>query len=120
MLDSLRCAVVRYGVKVTNLSSAEPLTLTALSDSEVGDITKVQGAIEATTCAVPQTVPAAGTTDQNQNPLDEYTCTFDARFCGGDHTDTLTATWADNDGNSSNKDSNSLTVNVDAYLPALP
>ena len=35
---------------------------------------------------------------RNQNPLGEYTCTFDARFCGGDHTDTLTATWADNDG----------------------
>jgi len=105
-LDSLQCAIVRYGVRVNNTSSAESLTLTALLDNTYGSITTVHDAVVATTCTVPQTIAASGS----------YTCTFDARFCGGSHTDKVTGTLNDNENATISPESNSLTVNVNATV----
>jgi len=76
------CATVRYGVDVKNTSKAdEALTLSALTDSAFGDVTTVHGSVVATTCNVSTTSTQAlsvGGTD--------YTCTFDAQFCGAPTT----------------------------------
>ena len=103
-LNSLQCAIVRYGVRVNNLDPVESLNLSALSDNGFGDITTVHGDVVATTCSVPRSIAVTG----------NYTCTFDAKFCGSSHTDKVTGTLNDNDGNTINQDSNSLTVNVSA------
>jgi hypothetical protein len=106
-LDSLRCALVRYKVKAENNNpTVDTLLLTALTDSGFGDITAVQGDVKATTCVLPQGGQPVGSTP--------YECTFDAYFCGGSHTNSITATWHDNDGNETTPTSNSLTVNVGA------
>lgn len=103
-LNSLRCATVRYAVQVNNTGTSESLTLSALNDSGFGALTSVHGDVEATTCSVPQTIAAGGS----------YNCTFDAKFCGASHTDTVTGSLNDNEGTAINRDSNSLTVNVNA------
>lgn len=73
------CATVTYNVDVANTAatgSDESLTLTGLSDTTFGDITKVQGNVLSTTCsastATPQSLPVAGT---------DYKCSFQAQFC---------------------------------------
>lgn len=100
--DSLLCSIVRYGVQVNNKATAESLTLSTLNDSVFGDITTVQDNIVATTCAVPQTIAQSGT----------YNCTFDAKFCGASHTDTITGMMNDNENNSITQVSNTVIVNV--------
>lgn len=68
------CATVRYSVDVHNSSGAdEAETLSKLVDSAYGNIIPSTAAdIIATTCVVPQTLAPGG----------DYTCTFDAQFCG--------------------------------------
>lgn len=104
-LVDLACADVNYRVRVNNTDSAESLTLTALSDSGFGSITSVHDNVLTTTCSVPQTIAASG----------NYECDFRAHFCGGSHTNTVTATLNDNDGGQPiNPQSNSLTIDVGA------
>jgi hypothetical protein len=57
----------------------------------------------ATTCAVPQTIATSG----------NYTCTFDAGFCGGTHTNTVTGTLNDSENNTISP-TGGVTVNVSA------
>jgi hypothetical protein len=84
------CATVRYSVEVDNTSGVttdEMETLSALTDSQYGDITAVQGNVQGTTCGatglgtlsgsagagvLPLTIPVAG----------KYACQFDAKVCG--------------------------------------
>ena len=68
------CATVRYSVDVHNDSGFdETETLSNLTDSAYGQIIPNTSAnIIATTCVVPQTLQPGG----------DYTCTFDAQFCG--------------------------------------
>ena len=100
----IECAEVKYRVKVTNTSDAEPLTLTGLSDSAFGNITIAQNAVKNTTCSTPQTIG-----------IDEYyQCEFTARFCGGSHTNTVTATLRDDENETTQPESNSLKVTVEA------
>jgi hypothetical protein len=110
-LDGLLCAVVRYKVKVTNNKpSADTLTLSALSDDQFGSITSVHDDVVGTSCSVPRSVGAT-----------PYECTFDAYFCGGSHTNKVTATLNDNDSNTAQPaESNSLTINVGATLQVAP
>jgi hypothetical protein len=104
-LVGLACADVNYRVRVNNTDSAESLSLTALTDNGFGSITSVHDNVLSTTCAVPQTIAASS----------NYECDFRAHFCGGSHTDTVTATLNDNDGSAAiNPQSNSLTVDVSA------
>jgi hypothetical protein len=112
-LVGLACADVNYRVRVENTDPSEALTLTALSDSGFGSITSVHGDVLGTNCGVaapngpgtlPATIPVGGS----------YECDFRAHFCGGSHTDTVTATVNDNDGSTITPTSNSLTVNVSA------
>jgi hypothetical protein len=103
-LDSIQCADVKYKVKVNNTDTADDLTLSTLTDSGFGDITKVQGSVLSTTCSVTQTIVAGAS----------YECAFVAHFCGTSHTDTVTATVSDNDGNPISPSSDPLTVNVSA------
>ena len=115
-LVGIACADVDYHVKVTNTDTAESLSLTALSDSGFGDLTKVVSPIISTTCgaatvdgkpgpgALPATIAVGGT----------YECGFRAHFCGSSHTDTVTGTVKDNENNTINPTSNSLTVSVSA------
>jgi hypothetical protein len=107
-LVGLVCADVQYRVRVNNTDPAEALTLSALSDSGFGSLTSVHDNVLSTNCAVPQTIAVGG----------NYECEFTAHFCGGSHTNSVTATLNDNDGGSSiTPQSNSLTVNVGAALP---
>ena len=103
-LNKLLCADVRYNVTVTNTDTAEQLSLSALSDDGFGDITTVHGNVLATTCSVPQTLAANG---------GQYNCTFDAHFCGGSHTNTVSATLSDDEGNTVSP-TGSATVTVTA------
>ena len=102
-LDSLLCSTVRYQVKVNNLDVAEALTLSALNDDQFGSITTVHDHVLATTCTVPQTIATSG----------NYTCTFDAGFCGGTHTNTVTGTLNDSENNTISP-TGGVTVNVSA------
>jgi len=104
-LNSLQCAIVRYGVRVNNTDPVDELTLTDLTDSGFGNITAVHDDVVAKTCSVPQTIAVGG----------HYTCTFDAKFCGSSHINKVTGTLNDNDGGDSlYQDSNELTVGVSA------
>jgi hypothetical protein len=95
--------VATFDVVVTNDSSAEALTLDALSDDQFCDITQVHaadfpqvgcGEVVATTCGVGGSIAVGGS----------YTCSFDGKInaadldVNGDHTDTVTGTVSDNDG----------------------
>ncbi len=93
------CATVRYNVDVANTSAAdEVLSLSTLTDTAYGDITK-SGAgsnplVLGTTCGVASGSPGlgslSGSTGAGSLPatLDvsgtasHYTCQFDAQFCG--------------------------------------
>jgi hypothetical protein len=85
-------AVVTYAVTVKNDSTAEALDLTALNDDKFGDITQVQGAIQSTSCAVPQTIAKGGS----------YYCSFDATVGTSPHTNTVSGTVSDDEGNTVN------------------
>ncbi|MEJ2765387.1 hypothetical protein VV869_15645 [Photobacterium sp. MCCC 1A19761] len=82
---------VSYEVKVTNTSTAEGLTLDALTDDRFGDITDdSEPKVIETTCAVPQTIEIGGF----------YTCTFVGQVVTSPHVNKVTGTVSDNDGNS--------------------
>jgi hypothetical protein len=105
--DKINCANVTYNVDVNNTSPADVLTLTSLIDNSFGDITVALGnipfnqtGVTATTCSVPQQIAIGG----------HYLCTFDANFCGSSHTNIVTATLHDPDGNVISPESNSVTV----------
>lgn len=100
---SLLCSTVRYTVEVKNTSPTDALTLAQLIDSSFGDVMTVHDGVLATTCA-PTSIPVGANS----------TCTFDAQFCGGTDTDTVTATLDDGEGNTIKPPSNTLTVNVSA------
>jgi len=102
----LACADVNYRVRVNSSDSAEALQLTALSDSGFGSLTSVHDNVLSTTCSVPQTIAASG----------YYECDFRAHFCGGSHTNKVTATLNDVESNVISPDSNSLQVDVNAAL----
>ena len=84
-----------FMVLVQNTSANEELLLTSLQDVPFGDITQVAGQITQTTCSVPQRMNPAGQSG------DSYSCTFTANIQGspGDYHDTVTATLADDEGN---------------------
>jgi hypothetical protein len=111
-LVGLKCATATYQVKVDNTDAYETLTLSALSDNVFGDITSLHGSVLRTDCAGNTKITAGSS----------YTCTFDAQFCSAATTpvktvqdvDTVTATLADDDGNTITPSSNNLTVTVTA------
>jgi len=111
-VDDINCVNVTYDVDVENTSSAESLSVTALTDNSYGSITSVQGDVTATNCSVPQTLQPAGAA----NNADTYSCSFDASFCGTQHTNKVTATVEDNDGNSIMENSADVTVKV-GFVP---
>lgn len=88
--------LVLYSLQLTNNNAGEAVTLTALSDTPYGDVTTVGGAMQSTTCTLPQILAPAG------QPGATYSCTFGVQVVGppGPYTDTLTATLSDDDGNS--------------------
>ncbi|WP_163835361.1 DUF7507 domain-containing protein [Spartinivicinus ruber] len=97
-------AVATYQVTVTNSSDAEVLSVNTLMDDQFGDITKVQGKVKTTTCTVPQQLQPV------TSPGDSYTCTFDALVESTPHTNTITATVADDDGSAPATPTGSATV----------
>jgi hypothetical protein len=105
-LVGLACADVNYRVRVNNTDAAEALQLTTLTDSGFGSIASVHDAVLATTCTVPQTIPAGG----------NYECDFRAHFCGDSHIDTVTGSLKDDENTVINRSSNSLQVDVGAAL----
>jgi uncharacterized repeat protein (TIGR01451 family) len=90
--------LVTYDVVVTNDSEAESLKLSALIDDTFGDITLRQGNVKETTCSVPQDIPRSGSTDGLGNLNDFYKCTFTALVETSPHTNTVTGTVDDDDG----------------------
>jgi hypothetical protein len=107
-VEKVVCATIRCDVKVTNTSSVDTLTLSALTDTPNGDITKVQGNVVGTTCGV--TGPGLGTlsgqTGAGALPVTlaasggSCSCTFDAaNVCTLPAMDTVTGTLTDEDGN---------------------
>jgi hypothetical protein len=103
-VDSLQCAIVRYKVKVENTDMVESLSLTALSDSPFGSITSVLGNVLGTTCGVANGLGTLAGTGNGAGALPasigvggSYTCYFDAKFCTGSNTNTVTATLKDGD-----------------------
>jgi hypothetical protein len=68
-----------YSVTVHNNAQVASVTLDSLTDNKYGDITKVQGAVTATTCTL-ATIPAG----------QDYTCTFTATVPPGDFPGTFT------------------------------
>jgi hypothetical protein len=111
---------VTYQLSVTNIGidPNNPVTLSSLMDDLYGDVTQVQGAITATTCALPQTIPSD---DGHVGGIDTYTCQFtaDALGNGGDTiTDTVTGAGIDARGNPiSGEDDASVSI-IDV-LPAI-
>jgi hypothetical protein len=137
------CATVRYGVDVKNTSTAdEALSLSALSDNGFGDITKYTGtgnaSVLGTTCGVATTSAGLGTLSGSsgagtlQKTLavggSDYTCQFDAQFCGTlttitlpagsspstclgiQHTNTVTGTLTGDESETVTQSANTLTV----------
>ena len=114
------CATVRYSVDVANTSGAdEDLSLTGLSDSAFGDLTKCTNAgctntggtlILGTTCGIDTASNGLGTLSGAKGagafsaslPVggSDYKCQFDAQFCSG-------------------LDANSCISNVDTITPSL-
>ena len=86
--------VATYEIKVTNDKSAEDVFLTSLTDDKFGSLTSVHGAIQSTTCRVPQTLAPMGRTG------DSYTCTFDAVVTSSPHTNRASGEVSDDDANS--------------------
>jgi hypothetical protein len=91
-LDSTQagCATVRYNVDVKNTSGAdETLSLSAFNDSAYGSITSLQGSVLGTTCGVATALGTlSGSAGAGALPAtlsvggSDYTCKFDAQFCG--------------------------------------
>ncbi len=80
-----------FSLVVSN-ESVEPVELLSLDDDVYGDITLVVGAISATDCTLPQTIPVGGS----------YGCSFTGAFSGnaGDsQTDVVTAVAQDDEQN---------------------
>ena len=107
LTKSALSALVSYQVTVTNDSDSEALTLDALVDDKFGNITQVQGAIQATTCSVPQVLAT------NSSTGDTYVCTFNAVVDTSPHTNTVTGAVNDNDGSAATTPSDSSTVILD-------
>jgi hypothetical protein len=102
---------VTYNVVVTNTSSQDALTLSALNDNVYGDITSVHGNVISTTCgqAGPGTLPKIIAASGN------YSCQFVGRItsCNTTVNDTVTGTAQDDDGaNYSPTGSASVVVTV--------
>jgi len=131
--STVSCTVdVTYQVVVSNNSTIDTLTLTALNDDKFGVITSTHAAgtsanafcnslatceqVVSTTCGQggagnPGTLPAQIATSGN------YTCSFVGRIsssdCSVNHTDTVTANVTDDDGHSSTpSDDATVTVSV--------
>jgi hypothetical protein len=97
------CATVRYSVDVKNTSGAdETMSLSALTDSVFGDITKYtttgNSKVLGTTCGVASGVGTlTGLGGAGTLPVTlavnggDYTCQFDASFCGAPATIVTTA-----------------------------
>lgn len=106
------CATVRYNVDVKNTSASgtdETLTVSALSDSAFGDITKWtdtgNSLVLGTTCGVPAGESGLGSlsgvtaSSSNGGELPytmavnggDYTCQFDAKFCSAPSSIVTTA-----------------------------
>jgi len=104
--------LVTYSVTVLNLSLAESLTLTSLSDSVFGNITTTgHDGITSTTCALGQVIASLGS----------YVCSFTATVSGdaGDvHTNIVTATASDGEGNNPSA-SDDATVTVTDVAPSI-
>lgn len=120
-LDQVNCVNVRYTVDVSNTSTVESLTLTALSDNAFGNLTQLQDAVTGTTCGVDDAIgtlsgvgSGAGTLPATIGIGGTYSCQFDADFCGATHTNRAAATVTDNDGNSITPQSDSVTIGVSA------
>jgi hypothetical protein len=90
--------LVTYEVVVTNDSEAEALRLSSLMDDTFGDITLAQGNVKETTCRVPQDIPRSGSTDGMGELNDFYKCTFTALVETSPHTNTVTGSVDDDDG----------------------
>ncbi len=87
------CATVRYTVGVHNSSgSDENLLLSALNDDKYGSITSLHDSVLGTTCGVATTSDGLGTLSGSPGAGtlattltvggSDYTCKFDAQFCG--------------------------------------
>jgi hypothetical protein len=112
-------AVVTFEVTVHNLSTAEQGFVDKLCDDKYGAVAThgtftcaagTLGTIKGTTCSVPQTLGINGTSG------DSYTCTFDAEVSidGSAHTDTVTGTVSDDDGNSVPTQPGTATMTITA------
>ena len=97
---------VSYAVSVTNNSTAESVTLTALDDDKFSDVTAISG----TTCSTPQTIGPSGT----------YTCSFSKTLTGDAggpaHVNTIEASVTDDEGNTIT-DTDDATVVFTDTLP---
>ncbi len=101
------CAIERYKVEVTNTSTVDSLDLSSLDDDKFGDITALSATVFGTTCGVSagegtlDGVTGAGTLPATIGTSSSYICQFDGLICEADfpHTDTVTGTLSDNDGN---------------------
>lgn len=102
--------LVLYTVQLTNNSAGEAVTLTGLSDSAYGDVTTLGGAIQSTTCVLPQPLAPAGQAGAS------YTCNFRVQLAGapGAYTDALIATLNDDDGNTQQITKEQLVTIVNA------
>jgi hypothetical protein len=144
------CATVRYSVDIHNSSSADETLkllasaagtppIIALNDSQYGDVTQKQGNVLGTTCGVANNSYGLGTMASGQPGAllstagtlpatiaagADYTCQFDAQFCGAigsvtkssgtcngiQQIDTITPALLDDEGNTFTNTSNQLTV----------
>ncbi|MBN2114448.1 MAG: hypothetical protein JW785_10020, partial [Acidimicrobiia bacterium] len=104
---------VAFTVEVAN-TSAEPVTLTSLSDDVLGDLLfPGNPAVANNTCpAQPAAIPVLGT----------FSCSFDALVAGNvgdpDHHNTVTAAVVDDEGNAAVDDDDATVVLVDV-LPSI-
>jgi hypothetical protein len=144
------CATVRYSVDIHNSSSADETLkllasaagtppIIALNDSQYCDVTQKQGHVLGTTCGVAENSYGLGTMASGQPGAllstagtlpatiaagADYTCQFDAQFCGAigsvtkssgtcngiQQIDTITPALLDDEGNTFTNTSNQLTV----------
>ena len=127
------CATVRYNVQVSNSSgsgSDETETLSALSDSAFGDITKLSTSVLGTTCGVAVGQAGLGTLSgvtasaSNGGALSttigvgsSYSCQFDAQFCSAldpngciSHSNTVTPTLTGDEGETVTQSGGGLNV----------
>lgn len=112
---------VTFSVKVTNtgVDPNNPVTLNTLDDDIYNNITTTaHDGITATTCSVPQVIPAD---DGNVGGIDTYECTFTAFVDGNggtSETDTVTASGVDDRGNTLSGEA-SATVTIDDVQPTI-